>query len=91
MAKINIILIIFYLLTTFSIQKDVDFDYEDDKGKIFALDGQNFVYIKNIKLKKKYLKITTLPKYDITNTATILFFKKKLPIVKKLYYLVMIK
>jgi len=77
MVKINIILIIFYLLTTFSIQKDVDFDYEDDKGKIFALDGQNFVYIKNIKLKKKYLKITTLPKYDITNTATILFFKKK--------------
>ena len=77
MVKFNIILILFYLLTAFSFQKELEYDYEDGKGKIFALDGQNFVTIKNINLSKKYLKIITMPKYDISNTATILFFKKK--------------
>jgi hypothetical protein len=77
MVKFNIILILFYLLTAFSFQKEFEYDYEDGKGKIFALDGQNFVTIKNINLSKKYLKIITMPKYDISNTATILFFKKK--------------
>ena len=77
MVKFNIFLILFYLLIAFSFQDDIEYNYQNEKERFISLDGQNYILINNVKLTKKYLKIITNPKYDVANTATILFFNKK--------------
>ena len=77
MVKFNIFLILFYLLIAFSFQEEIVYNYQNEKERFISLDGQNYILINNVKLNKKYLKIVTNPKYDVANTATILFFNKK--------------